>query len=81
LPSGNYSFFATSLENGFLPPNLATLIEYDIPTSAVTKLQRFLTIKTATTENIIRGIGSLTDDRLKEMKLLNYEIKKLRNSL
>jgi len=79
FPAGNYSFFAGSLEHGFLPPNLAALMEYDIPSSAINKLRNFLDQDT-TPELLIQRTNSLSDEALKQRGLLNYEIKKLRNS-
>jgi hypothetical protein len=79
LPFGNYSFFAGSLEHGFLPANLAALMEYDIPSSAINKLKDFLN-QEMTPEALIQRTNNLSDTALKERGLLNYEIKKLRNA-
>lgn len=37
---GNYSHYAYSLENDFLPDNLTILLEYGIPVSAIRKLEK-----------------------------------------
>lgn len=58
--SGNYSFFASSLEHGFLPPNLAALMEYDIPSSAINKLRNFLN-QEMTPETLIQRTNNLSD--------------------
>jgi late competence protein required for DNA uptake (superfamily II DNA/RNA helicase) len=42
LPAGNYVAFAGSLENQFLPPGLAALEEYGLPTQVAQKLGRRL---------------------------------------
>lgn len=39
LSSGDYSHLANQLESGFLPSNLAILLEYDVPISALQKLR------------------------------------------
>ncbi|MBU3178429.1 DEAD/DEAH box helicase [Clostridium estertheticum] len=40
LIPGNYLFYASMLENDFLPENLTILSEYNIPTSAIRKIQK-----------------------------------------
>jgi len=79
LPYGNYSYFATSLEHGFLPPNLATLMEYDIPVSAIQKLKLILN-QDRTPEALVRLINQLSDKDLQQRNLLPYEITKIRNA-
>ena len=79
MPHGNYSFFASSLENGFLPSNLAALTEYDIPISAITKLKGILE-EERPPELLITFANQLSDDTLKKRGLLPYEINKLRNA-
>jgi len=39
LPSGNYTYFSTQLESDFVRENLATLVEYGIPRSAIMKIE------------------------------------------
>lgn len=80
LAHGNYSFYASQLENGFLPKNLAALLEYDIPHSAILKIQKTLRIKDISTENLISNF--LREDalqRLKEIGLIQYEIDKIKS--
>ncbi len=73
-PAGDYTFLASILENGFISKDLATLLEFDIPLSAVRKLQAILP-KDVETDTIL---GTLRDINLKKYGLNNYEIKKLR---
>ena len=80
LEPGDFSYFATSIEHGFLKSNLAALLEYDIPTSAVKKLEKSLNPDRAP-EVLIQFLNSLSDKELKSMGLLNYEINKIRNAL
>jgi hypothetical protein len=79
LPFGNYSYFATSLEHGFLPSNLAALMEYDIPTSAINKLKSILN-QDRSPEALITFVNRLSNDELIKRGLLPYEINKLRNA-
>lgn len=79
LPHGNYSFFATSLEHGFLPSNLAALMEYDIPYSAISKLKNILN-QDRTPEMLITLVNQLSNEELLKLGLLPYEINKLRNA-
>lgn len=78
-PAGNYSFYSSSLENGFLPKGFAALMEYDIPYSAIKKIQNLLG-ESNTAEQNIMYINRLTRIQLKKMGLLDYEIKKIRES-
>jgi len=79
IPFGNYTFFASSLEHTFLHPNLAALMEYDIPVSAINKLGKFLN-QDLSSEVLINQCNNLTDDALRSRGLINYEIKKIRNA-
>ena len=79
LPFGNYSFFATSLEHKFLPSNLAALLEYDIPYSAINKLKHTLP-QDQSPEMLIVHINKMPKDNLLSLGLLPYEIKKLRKA-
>lgn len=79
LKYGNYTFLASSLENGFLQPNIAALTEYGIPSSAIRKLNRYIDVNKIPEQNITT-INKLSDKQLKDIGLLEYEILKLRNS-
>lgn len=79
MPHGNYSFFATSLENSFLPSNLAALMEYDIPFSAINKLKS-IPIQDGTPEMILTYVNQFSQEELLKLGFLNYEIKKLRGA-
>ena len=78
LPYGNYTYFASSLEHGFLPPNLAALMEYDIPISAINKLKPLLN-QDRTPEMLITFLNQLSDEELMRRGLIAYEIRKLRS--
>lgn len=78
MKPGNYSFYASQLENGFLKSNLAALIEYDVPHSAIVKIEKGLRNKNISTEELIIGLQSLSYDRLRKIGLIKYEIDKIR---
>lgn len=78
MKPGNYSFYASQLENGFLKSNLAALIEYDIPHSAIVKIEKGLRNKNIPTEELIIGLQNLSYDRLRKIGLIKYEIDKIR---
>lgn len=79
MPYGNYSFIASNLENGFLHPNIAAMTEYDIPITAIKKLEKYIS-RDRTPEMNILFLKGLSDEDLKSNKLLKYEITKIRNS-
>jgi hypothetical protein len=74
---GDYNVFASAVENGFVFSNLTTLLEYDVPMSAINKLQRVLG-KTESFEQIQSQLKQLNLDRT---RLNNYEKKKIRQIL
>ncbi|MDF2192567.1 DEAD/DEAH box helicase [Paraflavitalea sp. CAU 1676] len=76
LRPGNYTYFASQLENGFLDPNLAALREYDIPITAIRKLQSYLADYRTTEQNIL-NLRQLREVELVRRGLLPYEIRKL----
>lgn len=39
---GNYLYYASLVENDFLSPSLTLLLEYNIPTSAIRKIEKLL---------------------------------------
>ncbi|SPZ60516.1 ski2-like helicase [Serratia quinivorans] len=55
LPSGNYLFYSSLIENDFIPDNLSILIEYGIPNSAIRKLSKSIP-KTCVDDAVIREI-------------------------
>lgn len=79
LSYGNYSFLASSIENGFLHPNIAALNEYDIPLSAIRKLAKYVN-KDRTPEMNIINLNQLSDEELFANGLLKYEIGKIRKA-
>lgn len=74
LPSGDYSYFAGQLENGFVSAMQATLLEYDIPVSAVSKLSKHMQLDKPLPE--LSRILETTD--LRRLGLNRYEIRKIK---
>jgi hypothetical protein len=74
MRAGDYAAFATAIENGFVFSILTTLLDYDIPMSAINKLQKSFN-KDEPFENILRNLKKLNMDKT---SLNNYEKKKIR---
>jgi len=79
LNYGNYAFISRSIEHGFLHPNIAALTEYDIPLSAIRKLEKYISRDRTPEMNII-NLNQLSDEELFSNNLLMYEIAKIRNA-
>ncbi|HEX9882528.1 MAG TPA: hypothetical protein VGA79_01055, partial [Desulfobaccales bacterium] len=76
LPYGDYTYLASMLDNGFLQKEIATLLDLDIPHSALRKLHpAFPSVEEAEAENILGILGSLD---LTKYGLNAYEMKKIR---
>lgn len=73
LLSGDYTFFASAIENGFMDTSLSILLEYDVPMSALNKLKGHFPSQ-AEPETIL---ATLKKVNLRKAKLNNYEIKKI----
>lgn len=79
IEPGDYSYYASSIEHGFLQTNLAALMEYDIPSSAIRKLRNTLNPDRAP-EVLIQFLNSLSTEELKSRGLIDYEISKIRKA-
>jgi hypothetical protein len=77
LEPGNYSYYSSSLENEFLSGSLSVLMDYDVPVSAVRKLERYFSREESWTDVEAR----LRRLDLSRVGLLPYEIRKLRSVL
>lgn len=71
---GDYSFLAFQLENGFSKANLAGLVEYDIPISAIHKLGTIFK-EEIEIEDVMNELKRMD---LEKIGLNKYEIKKLK---
>lgn len=74
LPAGNYGFFAGQIEHGFLPANLAALLEYDIPISAIRKLAG----RIRANADVDEIVDILRSTNLGELDLGSYELTKFK---
>ena len=77
LQAGDYTFLASQIENGYVAPNFAALMEYDIPLSAIKKITRNLP-GSLNAETILARIKRLN---LNEVGLINYEKTKIEESI
>lgn len=78
-PAGNYSFYASQIENDFIPNELSILFEYGIPTSAIKKMEGKLTNKSLTEDDILLKTKDFFLE--KENDLLDYEKERIRVAL
>lgn len=78
LKFGDYSYYASQIENDFVRSNLSILVEYGIPKSAITKLEKH--ISKDSNEDFIFDI--IRDKKLIETaKLIPYEKEKIIENL
>jgi hypothetical protein len=77
LASGNYSYLAALLENSFFKASVAVLLDYDVPPSAVRKLEQFF----RQDEPWTTVEGKLRTMDLRRLGLLPYELQKLQRAL
>lgn len=77
LRTGDYGAFASAIENGFIYSELTTLLEYDIPMSAISKLASSFR-KEESFESMLNRLRTIDLDKT---KLNNYERKKIRQAL
>lgn len=80
ITPGNYLFYATSLENDFLPQNLSILIDYGIPSTAIRKISTVVPNELTQDEalNFIRSNKIFLDSKV---DLLKYERDKFLQNL
>lgn len=75
---GNYSFYSSSIENDFLRENLVLLSEYNIPSSALRKLEKFIPAQ-LNEDDVCKYIKSNFDKITFE--LITYEKEKIQENL
>ena len=80
ITPGNYLFYATALENDFLPQNLSILIDYGIPSTAIRKISTVVPNELTQDEalNFIRSNKIFLDPKV---DLLKYERDKFQQNL
>jgi len=77
MDAGNYSYFCALLENSFFKGALSVLMDYDVPASAIRKIEKLFTGQEEWSDIQKR----LNATNLEALGLLDYELKKLRNAL
>lgn len=78
LRPGSYTYYSNLIENDFLPPNLAILAEYGIPSSAIRKIEK--SIPAELSQDLV--LGYIKQRRIDDSPaLLNYEKIKLKENL
>lgn len=77
MDEGNYSYFCALLENSFFKGALSVLMDYDVPASAIRKIERIFTGQEEWGD-IHKRLNAMD---LEALGLLDYELKKLRNAL
>ena len=74
---GNYSHYASQIENDFISDNLTILSEYGIPTSAINKLEKYIPSEKTESE-VITEVLKLVK---KDTNLLKYEKERIYTAL
>lgn len=74
LPPGDYTYYALSIENSFLPPTLSAVLEYDVPPSALHKILSAL----PSDRPIDEVITTIRTMDFSKYELSRYELFKLR---
>jgi hypothetical protein len=74
LKPGNYSFYASQIENDFIRENLSILYEYGVPKSAITTLEKFIPLD-LNEDEVISLIKNKKYYNMKE--LTSYEKEKI----
>lgn len=72
----NYIALASSLEQDFLGPNTALLMEYGVPSSAIDKINKIIP-EELTEDEVIGWLKQNKEDILDKIPLLKYEKEKL----
>jgi hypothetical protein len=78
IEPGNYSYYASQIENDFIRDNLSILAEYGIPTSAINKLSSRIDEKLSENE-VINEVKRIYKDI--NLDLLEYEKFKIEKSI
>jgi hypothetical protein len=78
LKAGNYSFYADKIESDFVRDNLSILLEYGIPKSAISKLEKYIDSDIVEDE-VIQILKN--EIFIEKISLLSYEKEKINDSL
>ena len=78
LEPGNYTYYASQIENDFVRENLSILVEYGIPKSAINKLEN----KISEDLDEDKVLDEIKNKRLIETSdLIDYEKEKISDTL
>jgi len=77
IEPGNYSYYASQIENDFIRDNLSILAEYGIPTSAINKLSSKID-KDLSESDVLKKVKEIYSS---DTNLLEYEKFKIESSL
>jgi hypothetical protein len=78
LEPGNYTYYASQIENDFVRKNLSILVEYGVPKSAINKLEN----KISENLNEDQVLDEIKNKGLIEISdLIDYEKEKIRENL
>ncbi len=77
---GDYTYYASLLENDFVDEKLSILLEYGVPKSAIDKISKRINLNNIDQEyELITKIKDLIDDN--KTLFLKYEIERIERSL
>lgn len=80
IPAGDYSYFLSMLENDYMSSRANLLLEFDLPRTAIKKLDDLLPY-TVDANNILTYIKDNKDFLLPASNLSEYEIERLKKEL
>ena len=77
IEHGNYSYYASQIENDFIRDNLSILAEYGIPTSAINKLSLSID-KDLSEDDVLKKVKEIAKN---DSSLMRYERDKIESTL
>lgn len=78
--SGDYSYFLATLENDYMSPRANMLMEFDIPKTAIRKLDAYIP-KEVDGENIVRYIRDNAKSLVEKTSLSSYEKERINKEI
>lgn len=80
LIPGDYSLFLSMLENDYMSPRASLLMEFDLPKTAIRKIDNYIP-NNIKDENFIPYIRQNSQDIIKKTLLSNYEYERLKKEI
>lgn len=80
LPSGDYSLFLAMLENDYMSPRTSLLMEFDLPKTAIRKLDNYVP-ENISDDEFIFYIKQNNQDIVRNAFLTNYEYERLKKEI